>query len=245
MCIYNIHIHVPFFPSFSFSLFPYLFPTLSRLPSFLSHSLSVSSPLPLSLSLSLRQSSVSEKRPSCVKDQLSLTTSSLFLRTHYSGEVAGMMATTSLMTGAHPGNEGEESAAKLAAVFTAQLRDALRDGMGVWDLGYEVWECDISHAGSRDRIVTSLYRCTALLLHTIPSPPPLPSTPPPLSPLLRSLLSTITRLPVRTFTEVAIATAVQCWQWLLTAGPILEFPVSCLQCCLLNYLSHAIYFLYF
>ena len=37
------------------------------------------------------------------------------------------------MTGAHPGNEGEESAAKLAAVFTAQLRDALRDGMGVWD----------------------------------------------------------------------------------------------------------------
>ena len=84
--------------------------------------------------------------------------------------------------------------------------------------------------GFRDQIVTSLYRCTALLLHAVPSSPPPPSPPPPLSPLLRSLLSPITQLPVHTFTEVAITTAIQCWQWLLTAGQILEIPV-CLQSC--------------
>ena len=78
----------------------------------------------------------------------------------------------------------------------------------------------VPSTGSADQLVTSLYRCTALLLQSFPSPPPS------LSPLHRSLLSAITQLPVRAFTEVAITTAIQCWQWLLTAAPLLEFPVS-------------------
>ena len=42
----------------------------------------------------------------------------------------------------------------------------------------------------------------------------------------RSLLYNISQLPVRVFTEVAIATAVDCWNWLLTKRPDLEYPVS-------------------
>ena len=42
----------------------------------------------------------------------------------------------------------------------------------------------------------------------------------------RSLLYNISQLPVRVFTEVAIATAVNCWNWLLTKRPDLEYPVS-------------------
>ena len=82
------------------------------------------------------QSSVSESRPSCVKDELSLRSSSLHLRSHHTGEVAGMVAAASLITGATPGNEGE-AVTKLAAVFTSQLKDALRDGMTVWEWGNE------------------------------------------------------------------------------------------------------------
>ena len=75
----------------------------------------------------LLQVAVNESRPSCVKDQLSLHSSSLHLRSHHSGEVAGMVAAASLMTGAAPGNAGEVMA-RLTAVFTSQLRDALREG---------------------------------------------------------------------------------------------------------------------
>ena len=89
-------------------------------------------------------------------------------------------------------------------------------------------EYDFS-AGSDDQLVTSLYRCTALLLHTCPSSPsssPSSSSSSHLPQLHRSLLSSVTQLPVKNFTEVAITTAIQCWQWLLTAAPVLEFPVS-------------------
>ena len=75
---------------------------------------------------------VSENRPSCVKDHLSLLSSSLQRRTHHSGEVTGMMTAASIMAGVSPGNEGrekEETVAKLAAVFSSQLGDALRNGM--------------------------------------------------------------------------------------------------------------------
>ena len=56
----------------------------------------------------------------------------------------------------------------------------------------------------------------------------------------RSLLYSISQLPVRVFTEVAIATAVDCWNWLLTKRPDLEYPVSVCICvcmcatCILN-----------
>ena len=97
----------------------------------------------------------------------------------------------------------------------------------------ETWEWKrhfilcLSFSGSHDQLVTSLHRCTSLVIQSSPpSPSPPPSTPPPLSPLSRSLLSAIVQLPVRAFTEVAIATAIGCWQWLLTAVPILEFSVS-------------------
>ena len=43
-----------------------------------------------------------------------------------------MLAAASIIAGVSPGNEErekEEAVAKLAAVFTSQLRDALRDGM--------------------------------------------------------------------------------------------------------------------
>ena len=75
--------------------------------------------------------------------------------------------------------------------------------------------------GTDEQLATSLYRCTALLLHSLPQSPPSH-----ISPLHRSLLSTITQFPVKAFTEVAITTAIQCWQWILTSAPFLEFPVS-------------------
>ena len=50
----------------------------------------------------------------------------------------------------------------------------------------------------------------------------------------RSLLYNISQLPVRVFTEIAIATAVDCWNWLLTKRPDLEYPVSvCASMCVL------------
>ena len=55
------------------------------------------------------------------------------------------------------------------------------------------------------------------LHHIIPFPP---------EGLDRSLLYNISQLPVRVFTEIAIATAVDCWNWLLTKRPDLEYPVS-------------------
>ena len=82
----------------------------------------------------------------------------------------------------------------------------------------------LSLAGSRQQLVTSLYRCTALLLYTPHSSPPTPHSS--LSTIHRSLLYAVTQLPMRAFSQVAIATASQCWQWLLTAQPSLEFPVS-------------------
>ena len=93
----------------------------------------LSLPPPPSLPSSFPQSSVSDGRPPCVKDQLSLQSSSLHLRSLHSGEVAGMVAAASLITGTSPGNEEGEAVTKLAAVFTSQLRDALRDGMGEWE----------------------------------------------------------------------------------------------------------------
>lgn len=55
---------------------------------------------------------------------------------------------------------------------------------------------------------------------------PSSTAPPPPTGMERSLLYTICQLPVRTFTEVAIATAISCWNWLLVARSDLEYPVS-------------------
>ena len=80
------------------------------------------------------QVSVHDGRSSCVKDHLSLLSSSHHHRTHHFGEVSGMLGAAAIITGVSPGNE-EEAVDKLAVVFTSQLRDALRDGMGVWKNG--------------------------------------------------------------------------------------------------------------
>ena len=80
------------------------------------------------------QVSVRDGRSSCVKDHLSLLSSSHHHRTHHFGEVSGMLGAAAIITGVSPGNE-EEAVDKLAVVFTSQLRDALRDGMGVWKNG--------------------------------------------------------------------------------------------------------------
>ena len=41
----------------------------------------------------------------------------------------------------------------------------------------------------------------------------------------RHLLYSITQLPVKKFKEVPISVAIECWQWLLTNRPDLEYPV--------------------
>jgi len=64
--------------------------------------------------------------------------------------------------------------------------------------------------GTREQVTTVMYRATALLITT--------------DGLDRSLLYNLSQLPVRVFTEVAIATAVECWNWLLTKRPDLEYP---------------------
>ena len=59
----------------------------------------------------------------------------------------------------------------------------------------------------------------------------------------RSLLYNISQLPVRVFTEIAIATAVDCWNWLLTKRPDLEYPVSmCYNVC--QHVQHAFWIKY-
>ena len=47
----------------------------------------------------------------------------------------------------------------------------------------------------------------------------------------RSLLYTVSQVPIRRFSAAALSVAVGCWQWLLTKRPDLEYPVSyVLQC---------------
>ena len=47
----------------------------------------------------------------------------------------------------------------------------------------------------------------------------------------RSLLYTVSQVPIRKFSAAALSVAVGCWQWLLTKRPDLEYPVSyVLQC---------------
>ena len=96
-----------------------------------------------------------------------------------------MITAASIITGATPGNEGRDNevVAKLANKFTSQLKDALKNGMGEWKHGNG--KHILFHlSGSHDQLVTSLHRCTSLVIQSSPpSPSPPPSTPPPLSPL--------------------------------------------------------------
>ena len=97
--------------------------------------------------------------------------------------------------------------------------------------------------GSREEIISAMYRATALLISTqgesltmatsslkqltIPFSL-LPSSLPP--GIDRHLLFSISQLPVKNFKEVSISVAIECWQWLLTNRPDLEYPVSCTGC---------------
>ena len=56
-----------------------------------------------------------------------------------------------------------------------------------------------------------------------------PLTPPTHTPragIERSLLYTVSQVPIREFSAAALSVAVGCWQWLLTKRPDLEYPVS-------------------
>ena len=43
---------------------------------------------------------------------------------------------------------------------------------------------------------------------------------------IRSLLHSLVYLPVSVFREDVVTIATHCWQWLITARPELEYPVS-------------------
>ena len=97
-------------------------------------------------------------------------------------------------------------------------------------------------AGSREKIVSAMYRATALLICAKGT-----STTPLtfciinlcqisfhfvhcislsyISGIDRPLLYSISQLPVKKFNEVPISVAIECWQWLLTNRPDLEYPV--------------------
>ena len=85
------------------------------------------------------------------------------------------------------------------------------------------------HTGSREEIATSMYRATALLI-TSKSRHPLIIAMIIIiiffSELDRTLLYSVCQLPVKDFKEISIAIGVDCWQWLISRRPDLEYRVK-------------------
>ncbi|XP_046963733.1 phosphatidylinositol 4-kinase alpha isoform X2 [Vanessa cardui] len=91
---------------------------------------------------------------------------------------------------------------------------------GVWRVGARLLSAlrDACGSGSETQHRAALWRCTALLVHARAAP----SAPAAAAPAARALLHSIAWSQVDIFTEDAVTTAVECWQWLNTSRPDLE-----------------------
>ncbi|XP_064074423.1 phosphatidylinositol 4-kinase alpha isoform X1 [Vanessa tameamea] len=89
---------------------------------------------------------------------------------------------------------------------------------GVWRVGARLLAAlrDACAGGSETAHRAALWRCTALLVHARAAPAA------PAAPAARALLHSIAWSQVDIFTEDAVTTAVECWQWLNTSRPDLE-----------------------
>ncbi|CAH2052445.1 unnamed protein product, partial [Iphiclides podalirius] len=122
-----------------------------------------------------------------------------------------------------------DSAALLAVVsqrsrYAGEVTGAVNaEGGGeaaIWRVGARLHTAlrDACTSGSETAHRAALWRATALLVHARPQTSAHAQT----SPTARTLLHSVAWSQVDIFTEDAVTTAVECWQWLTTARPDLE-----------------------
>ncbi|XP_046385278.1 phosphatidylinositol 4-kinase alpha isoform X2 [Ischnura elegans] len=151
------------------------------------------------------------KRPTCVTSDSSEFVSSLVMRSRYLGEVAGMLAMKDLYSSTTLSSATRKKLAPLkeqdgeSGTDSEDESSAQRAGL-VARLVEDVWTA--CQNGDTVRHREALWRATAMLVST--------------KEVCRSLLFTVAWSQVEMFTESAMLSAVECWQWLVTARPDLE-----------------------
>ncbi|XP_047033201.1 phosphatidylinositol 4-kinase alpha isoform X2 [Helicoverpa zea] len=133
-----------------------------------------------------------DKRPPCVTQDSAALLAVVSQRSRYAGEIAGAVSAE---------GGGEAALWRVGARLHSALRDACTSGS------------ETSHRAA-------LWRATALLVHARHHSPHAAHSH--TAPTARGLLHSVAWSQVEIFTEDAVTTAVECWQWLTTARPDLE-----------------------
>ncbi|XP_041971459.1 phosphatidylinositol 4-kinase alpha isoform X3 [Aricia agestis] len=133
-----------------------------------------------------------DKRPLCVTHDSAALLAIVSQRSRYAGEVSGAVMAE---------GGGEAAVWRVGARLLSALREA-------------------SASKSEPQHRAALWRCAALLVHARVHATPTPA--PPTAPTARALLQAVAWSQVDLFTEDAVTSAVECWQWLTTARPDLE-----------------------
>ncbi|KPI99001.1 Phosphatidylinositol 4-kinase alpha [Papilio xuthus] len=180
-----------------------------------------------------------DKRPPCVTHDSAALLAVVSQRSRYAGEVSGAV---------HAEGGGEAAVWRVGAKLHTALRDACTSGSetahraalwratallvsgavhaegggeaAVWRVGAKLHTAlrDACTSGSETAHRAALWRATALLVHARHTTSAHAQS----SPTARTLLHSVAWSQVDIFTEDAVTTAVECWQWLTTARPDLE-----------------------
>ncbi|XP_026727128.1 phosphatidylinositol 4-kinase alpha isoform X4 [Trichoplusia ni] len=137
-----------------------------------------------------------EKRPPCVTQDSAALLAVVSQRSRYAGEISGAV---------NAEGGGEAAVWRVGARLHAALRDACVSGS------------ETSHRAA-------LWRATALLVHARHHSPHAAHSH--TAPTARGLLHSVAWSQVEIFTEDAVTTAVECWQWLTTSRPDLEIRLT-------------------
>ncbi|XP_022832167.1 phosphatidylinositol 4-kinase alpha isoform X6 [Spodoptera litura] len=133
-----------------------------------------------------------DKRPPCVTQDSAALLAVVSQRSRYAGEISGAVSAE---------GGGEAALWRVGARLHTALRDACASGS------------ETSHRAA-------LWRATALLVHARHHSPHAAHSH--TAPTARALLHSVAWSQVDIFTEDAVTTAVECWQWLTTSRPDLE-----------------------
>ncbi|XP_050552896.1 phosphatidylinositol 4-kinase alpha isoform X9 [Spodoptera frugiperda] len=133
-----------------------------------------------------------DKRPPCVTQDSAALLAVVSQRSRYAGEISGAVSAE---------GGGEAALWRVGARLHTALRDACSSGS------------ETSHRAA-------LWRATALLVHARHHSPHAAHSH--TAPTARALLHSVAWSQVDIFTEDAVTTAVECWQWLTTSRPDLE-----------------------
>ncbi|CAH1641032.1 unnamed protein product [Spodoptera littoralis] len=133
-----------------------------------------------------------DKRPPCVTQDSAALLAVVSQRSRYAGEISGAVSAE---------GGGEAALWRVGARLHTALRDACASGS------------ETSHRAA-------LWRATALLVHARHHSPHAAHSH--TAPTARALLHSVAWSQVEIFTEDAVTTAVECWQWLTTSRPDLE-----------------------